>query len=120
MTNIVLWRTGLAYGPLAFFVVLLFFLSMRDTHRVLVEAKARELDLVSRRLREVITRFRDELAGEGAPAGPSAELAGLLAYERRVRAAPTWPYNPTMLQTLLFSILLPILVKAISWFLFER
>lgn len=120
LANIMVWRTFLAYGPLAFCVILLFFLSMRDSHRVLSETKARELEMVGKRLRETGGRFREELAGEETTTTAAAEVAGLLAYERRIRAAPTWPYNPTMLQTLIFSILLPILVKAISWFLFER
>lgn len=120
VADILLWRTWLAYGPLALMVVLLFFLSMRDSHRVLSQAKQREMVLVRQRLAEVSGRFRRELAGEEVAPGAAADMGALLAYERRIRGAPTWPYNPSMLQTLLFSILLPIMVKAISWFLFDR
>lgn len=120
LATITEWRTWVTYLPLALVIVLLFFLSMRDSHRALSAAKARELEQVGQRLRQVGGRFRERLPGGEIPAGEAAELAALLAYERRIRAAPTWPYNPSMLQTLLVSILLPILVKAITWLLFER
>lgn len=120
LAEIMTWRTFLAYGPLALMVVLLFFLSMRDSHHVLTEAKQRELALVRERLAEVTRRFRRDLAGEVSAPSAAADMGALLAYERRIRGAPTWPYNPSMLQTLMFSILLPIMVKAISWFLFDR
>lgn len=120
MASFLMWRTWLAYGPLALFVVLLFFLSMRDTHRVLTTEKKRELEVVNQRLHEVTSHFRRAMAADKMDGEVSATLAGLLAYERRIRSAPTWPYNMTMIQTLLFSILLPLLVKALTWVMFER
>lgn len=118
--SITLWRAWMVYAPLALIAVLLFFLNMRDTHRVLSAAKAQELDAVGRRLQQAGASLRRRLPDGEIPAGEAVELAALLAYERRIRGASTWPYNPTMMQTLMFSILLPILVKAITWFLFDR
>lgn len=121
LADLALWRTWIAYGPLAGVVLVLFFLSMRNTHRVLAAARARELALIQERLRPERERLRQALqAGTEMPAEASASLAALLAYEQRIRAAPTWPYNTTMLRTLLFSILLPLALKAVTWLLFER
>lgn len=114
------WRTWLVYVPLAGVVVVLFFLSMRHTHRVLTAAKERELEMITHRLRKVNTRFRQELADGESSGETAALLGGLLAYERRIQAAPTWPYNPSMLQTLMFSVLLPLAARALTWLLFER
>jgi hypothetical protein len=43
-----------------------------------------------------------------------------VAYEARVRAAQTWPYNTAMLRTLFFTILIPVLVRMVSTMVFGR
>jgi hypothetical protein len=46
------------------------------------------------------------------------EYNALIAYEARLRTVSTWPYNTAMLRTIFFSILAPLLVRAISFLLF--
>ena len=35
------------------------------------------------------------------------DISALIAYEERLQAARTWPYNTAMLRTLFFSIIVP-------------
>ncbi len=47
----------------------------------------------------------------------------MFLYDRiisRLRLASTWPYNANMLRTLFFTILAPLLVRAVSVLLFGR
>jgi hypothetical protein len=37
-----------------------------------------------------------------------AEINALVAYEQRLLAAPTWPYNVTILRTLFSSVFIPL------------
>ena len=39
----------------------------------------------------------------------ASQINALTAYEQRLKATPTWPYNTGMLRTLFFSILMPLI-----------
>ena len=105
--NILDWRNWLIYALLALVSVLVFFLNMRPTHRVLATEKKRELAAVQRNIllacRGLMARMD---AGEGTGT-LGAEINALVAYEERLRAASTWPYDTAMLRTLFFSVILP-------------
>ena len=93
---------------------MVFFLNMRDTHRVLAMEKKRELEAVGHRLKHV-RRDIQRCIAENESLGPLAgEFSDLMTYERRLRGARTWPYNTAMLRTLFFTILIPALFE---WFL---
>jgi hypothetical protein len=101
------WRNWVMYVILALVSVLLFFLSMRDTHRVLAAAKKRELDAVQGQILRSCRALLERLdAGEEA-GSLSAEINALVAYEKRVEATGTWPYNVAMLRTLFVSVIIP-------------
>jgi hypothetical protein len=38
-----------------------------------------------------------------------AQIAALVAYEERLKAARTWPHNVSILRTLFFSIFIPLM-----------
>jgi hypothetical protein len=161
------WRNWVLYLLLAFVAILVFFLNMRPTHRVLSAVKNRELKAVQQTIVESCrtllahidteewqeSRERQErqestgmrtgsatgtlagestvtlagestgtlagestgtLAGEstGTLAGKStgtlaAEINALAAYEDRLKATSTWPYNTAMLRTLFISVIIP-------------
>lgn len=97
----------LSYLPPALVPVVIFFLTMLPTHRVLSAAKARELERVEchistscRALAERIEAGQDTLA-------LSQQILALTTYEKRLAQARTWPYNTSMLRTLFFSVLVP-------------
>jgi len=87
--------------------VLIFFLNMRPTHRVLAAEKKQELAAVQGRLllacRALVARFdAEESAGT-----LGAEINALVASEKRIQETSTWPYDTAMLRTLFFSVIFP-------------
>jgi hypothetical protein len=101
------WRNWLIYVVLALVSVLIFFLNMRDTHRVLADEKERELDTVQEHILQASRTLMKCLDGGESAGSLGAEINALVAYEKRVQAARTWPYNTTMLRTLFMSVIIP-------------
>ena len=99
------WVTNIFF---VIFIVLIFFLSMRPTHRLLAAEKTRELQPVQARInstcRDLVLRLDQHQESGQLP----AEINALVAYEQRLLAARTWPYNVTMLRTLFFSVFIPL------------
>jgi len=112
----------LVYLVLILVTMLIFFLSMYPTHKVLAQAKKSELDLVKK---HIYKTFRDLLkqSDENQPLGDlSTQISNLALYEQRLQAVRTWPYNTSMLRTLFFSVLFPLLtalVRKVSEALFQ-
>ncbi len=102
------------YGASMLAAVLVFFLSMMSTHRVMAEAKEQKLKLVRRHLADAF----EELLQRAAEArlqdmeALSDSITAWLAYEQRIKKAPTWPYTTDTLRNLLVSTVLPIGARA--------
>lgn len=99
------WITNLLF---VLFTLLIFFLSMRPTHRVLANEKKNELRPLQARInstcRELVVRLNQNQDSGELP----AEINALIAYEQRLHVARTWPYNVAMLRTLFFSFFIPV------------
>jgi hypothetical protein len=101
------WRSWVLYAFLAVVPIVVFFLSMRPTHRVLAAEKERELDAVQTKIRQACRTLMARLdAGEGTGT-LGADASALVAYEERIQAASSWPYDMPMLRTLFFSVIFP-------------
>jgi len=88
--------------------VAIFFLNMRPTHRLLRRAKRVELQQVTPQVNSS-SRRPAGLLEQGQPTGNlAAEIGALMAYERRLESARTWPYNTAMLRTLTLSVFVPL------------
>jgi hypothetical protein len=122
LSSIFAWEFWLILVILALVPVLIFFLSMRDTHRVLAAEKKRELVLVQTRVVRSC-RLLMETTETSQDAGMlGAEINALVAYEERLQSASTWPYDTAMLRTLVFSVIIPggaALARAVSEFVFD-
>jgi hypothetical protein len=98
----------LIYIPLSLVPVVIFFLSMYPTHRVLAAAKKREQQVVQRHIqqagRDLIQR-REENQDIGNLA---AETQALIAYDQRLQMARVWPYDTAMLRAVFFSVFIPV------------
>ena len=96
------------YLILVLVTLLIFFLSMRPTHRVLVAEKKRALESVQGHInnacRALVKRLDMAQDLEVLP----GEINALQVYEKRLLAARTWPYNTSMLRTLFFSVFIPL------------
>jgi hypothetical protein len=105
--SIFAWQNWLIYALLALVSVLVFFLNMRDTHRVLAAEKERELEAVQRNIRLASRTLMGRIAASESTGTLGADIGALIAYEERLRAARTWPYDTAMLRTLFLSIIVP-------------
>jgi hypothetical protein len=114
------WRTWLFYVPMSFVPVFVFFLNMRDTHRLLTAEKKRSLEAVGTEIQAASQKIHNNIDRTENIGELAAEYTALVAYEARLRAIPTWPFNVFMLRTLVFSILIPLIVRGISAFLFGQ
>jgi len=112
----------LSYLPFVLVPVLIFFLNMYPTHRVIAAARDGEQREAKARIRasyrDLLARRNEGLSIESIP----AEISALVAYDQLLQKARTWPYNTAMLRTLGVSLLIPIgttLVRAAFDFLFK-
>jgi hypothetical protein len=100
---------ALIYGVLTLAALVVFFSNMQNTHRMMVEAKDRELERVSRRLAALSQALRQE-AGQGSTEQTLMliNLSLWRAYEKQVGELPDWPYTDEIRRNLLASMLLPL------------
>jgi hypothetical protein len=98
----------IGYGIFALIAVLVFFLSMRDTHRVLDTAKDEELQALQLHIADTYRSLADMPIGSPDISALAAKLNLWKEYEKRLKAARTWPYNLRMLRTLGLSVLTPV------------
>jgi hypothetical protein len=98
------------YGALVIVALTLFFMSMWTIHVALAKAQHKELARVRHDLaaaRETLARERSgDIAGAVQDAYLPATILGL--YERQVLAAPTWPFNPTIVGRVFASAVAPL------------
>lgn len=90
------------------FTISIFFLSMRPTHRILAKEKESELESLQSRINSKCRALALNLDQDIESGILSAEINALVAYEQRLLAARTWPYNVAMLRTLFFSVFIPL------------
>jgi hypothetical protein len=100
----------IVYGCMIIVALTLFFMSMWTIHVALAKAQDKELATVRRDLaaaREALLRHR---ACESAEAVQNAYLPVVVlgVYERQVREASTWPFNPTIVGRVFASAVAPL------------
>ena len=101
------WQNWIIYAVLTLVPLVLFFLNMRHTHRVLATEKRRELRKVEQHIIQA-SRALVQQMDAGANTGTlAADISGLATYADRLRATGTWPYDTAMLRTLFFSMIAP-------------
>jgi len=101
-------RFWLLFLPLSLLPVLVFYLNMRPTHRILSAARDRALTGVQQQLRRAFPSLLERMQ-KGEPTGNLPwEVNALVAYEKELQEVSTWPYNPATLRTLAASVLFPV------------
>lgn len=116
------WRNWILFFLLALVPVLIFFLNMRDTHRVLAAEKNRELEAVQQNIHRACRILMERVTGNESSGTLAAEINALVAYEERVQQASTWPYDTAQLRTLFVSVIIPVgaaVGRAVSELFFE-
>jgi hypothetical protein len=101
------WRNWILYVLLALVPVLVFFLNMRPTHRVLAAEKSRELDALERNILRACRTLLERTEAAESTGTLGAEINAMIAFEERLQGTSTWPYDTAMLRTLFFSVIVP-------------
>jgi hypothetical protein len=112
--DILAWQNWVIYAVLALVIVLVFFLNMRGTHRVLAAAKEKELAAVQTNILNSSRTLMERITAGKSGSSLGAEINALATYERRVAGTRTWPYDTTMLRTLFFSLVIPAAVELVK------
>ncbi|NIV37666.1 MAG: hypothetical protein GWN58_52100 [Anaerolineae bacterium] len=107
------FESFLAYVFFACVAVLVFFLNLRDTHRVLADAKQQELDLAQTRISQAYQALKREAQGGEAIQAIAIEIDAWISYKERLGKTRTWPYNTEIIRNLLISTLMPVGVAAL-------
>ena len=112
------WNNIITYAVLVCATVLIFFLSMWSTHTAMAGAKTLKLGLARKYLAGVSRELEDRTAEgrlEGIE-GLSSTIVAWVNYERRVKEAPTWPFDAVIIRRLAASVLVPAAVYLIRVF----
>jgi hypothetical protein len=106
------WSNLIVWAAVICFAVILFFLSTWSTHTVIAKLKRRELQMVQQYLKVVSRRLNQPESGGQLDnmSEFSSYMTAWLAYERRVKEAPEWPFNAGIIRKLFVSILAPLAV----------
>ena len=113
--------TVVIYGAVILAPVLVFFLNMLSTHRVMVAAKKRHLEMVRNNLAKGASKLTElEAKGETRDAGELLDsMTAWVALESRIREVPEWPYSRSILRRLVASTLLPLAVFLVQGLVFQ-
>lgn len=103
-------RFWLVYIPLVVAPVIIFFLNMLPTHRVLAASQASQRQAIQVQLHRAGTALLGRLEAGEDTGTLSQEITALTAMEQRLHSTRTWPYNTDMLRTLFVSLLAPLIV----------
>jgi len=104
------------YSTMVVVSLTLFFMSIWSVHEALVAAQRRELALVHQHWSKARSDLKRKLAEGTADEVASlyAPIAAVGAYESRVLAASTWPFNPKIIKELVATIVAPVLIYALK------
>jgi hypothetical protein len=98
----------LVYLVLVVVTVLIFFMNMLPTHRVLSSEKKQRLEPVKCHIHRLYHLLVEALDANRDTGSLSGEITALEKYEYRLQHARTWPYDTDMLRKLFFSVLIPL------------
>lgn len=108
------------YSVLGAAAVLVFFTNMMNTHRIMVEVKNRELEMIGDHL-----AAGSEALKQGAAEGQTEQMLLLInlslwrAYAKQIEELPDWPYTAEIRANLLVSLLVPLAVYIVPALLLE-
>jgi hypothetical protein len=102
-------RFWLLFAPLFLLPVVVFFLNMIPTQRVLSQAKKSELAAVRSELHAAFRLLLERRQAGESSGSLSQDVDALAEYEQHLNEARSWPYNPAILRTLIFGVLAPIM-----------
>lgn len=106
------WKNIVVWAVVICFAVLVFFLSLWNTHRTITKVKRRELDFIQEYLKTASHELKG-LAKKGNVTGTeelSLTISAWLSYERRIKEVSEWPYDAGIIRRLVASTIVPAVV----------
>jgi len=113
------WQSIVIYSVLVLATIVIFYISNWNIHKMMVNMKRREMDVVQEQL-ATMSRKLKELSSDGQIEGLadlSSSVAGWSAYKNQVQETPEWPFNAGIIRRLFASVLAPAsiyLIKILS------
>jgi hypothetical protein len=104
------WQNTVIYGVLTLIIVLVFFVNMYSTHRLLTDTKGRQLTIAENEFAQTYRQLRQLAASNQDTHFAATELNAWAVAKQEIKATRTWPYNTEMLRTLFISIMMPLAV----------
>jgi hypothetical protein len=97
----------IVYAVMIIMAVVVFFLNMIPTHRVLAGVKDADMDLVEQNLRAAYQKMMVLKPGEAGSQAAAQELNAWKTCQDLLEDAKTWPYTIETLRNLMFTGLIP-------------
>ena len=102
------WQNVVIFGAMLFVSVLVFYLNMYGTHRLLRQLKEEQLSSAEAKFAQAYHRLQTDTASAGESYHAATEVNAWIAVKHEIKQTQTWPYNTEMLRTLFVSVLTPI------------
>jgi len=99
-------ETIITFGVITLVAILVFFLNLYVTHRVIRKAKKQELKMLRLNLDKKYTSLKKGLNSKIRKIDNNT-IQSLYTYERRIKEVPEWPYSIDVIRNLIISVLLP-------------
>jgi len=104
------WQNILIFSALILASVLVFFVNMYSTHRLLASTKKQQMAFVDDRFVQTYYQLQELDNSRQDIHSAATELNAWAVAKHELKQTPSWPYNTEMLRTLFVSVLVPILV----------
>ena len=104
------WQNAAFYGVLILIIVLVFFVNMYSTHRLLAVTKHRQMAMPRTNMRKATAGCVKSLTDHQNTHAAATDVNAWAVAKHELKAARTWPYNTEMLRTLFISIMAPLAV----------
>ena len=104
------WQNVLILSALILISVLVFFVNMYSTHRLLASTKKRQIAIVERQFAQTYHQLLELANYRQDIHAATTELNAWAVAKHELLLTRSWPYNTEMIRTLFVSVLIPVMV----------
>lgn len=108
--------TIFTFGVYILAAALVFFLNLAGAHRIIIDAKQRELAVVQRGITSVSEALKEKavISNINKTKEYLDTFQAWIVYEKRINEVPDWPYTVDIKRNLVISTLLPVIVMVLK------
>lgn len=104
------WQNILIFSALILASVVVFFVNMYSTHRLLASTKKQQMAVVDHKFVQTYYQLQELDRSRQDIHATAIELNAWAVAKQELKQTRSWPYNTEMLRTLFVSVLIPIMV----------